>query len=246
MTGFAQLSPLGAADVIEKASIPEPQRLLADFAVAGVVRTYARVIETISAGTCAPRMLDATVSEAVWRRIIAEGKAEDVWATATARLEGSPNLGTLAVSVFGITFNAADVQAAARRHGRTLESDPEPPASDIPARATPAAPQARSTGPKQRAGTIVQPSIPAKRSASASSIVFQLSVSRPPPLAMRYLSAKAAASGEGVAISASSAACSRYCVSNAENEPGPVERLVTVSVVVARADAPAVAGRCSC
>ena len=116
MTAFNPIGPGRAIEFCDIAQLPDAKTVIAEFAAAGLIRSYARLIETIEAGGRCIELRDATIPRDLWRRIIAERKLADVWNTATVKLDGSPNHGTPAVKVVGIRFNEIDLTNAAKAH----------------------------------------------------------------------------------------------------------------------------------
>lgn len=116
--------------------------VLIDFAQAGVVKGYARLVETVDANGTRHEVRDGRIDRELWRRIVEEGKARDVATTGTVRLESSGRSGGApAVSIIGIRFDERSVNATLSHHA----SDTEGPRI---------APQAASTA--ERAGALPQ------------------------------------------------------------------------------------------
>ncbi|MCD2325021.1 hypothetical protein LQ953_13435 [Sphingomonas sp. IC-56] len=117
MSAFNPIPPRRAAAIIEEAQLGDPMRILVDFAAAGLVKGYARLIETAHAdGTCA-EVRDSRVPREVWKRIIEQGCAADILAVGTVRLPGSHlRGGEPSMSVIGIRFDDVSLQAVIEQH----------------------------------------------------------------------------------------------------------------------------------
>lgn len=133
MTAFSPIPPRRAIEHLELAGIPHAQEFMVNFAIGGLLRTYARVTETIHTAGRRVVVRDAMIPAELWRRIEAEGKVNGACGTDTARLDGSPHHGTPTVSLIGIRINEDDVLATARQHGALL-AEPEASISVVPAR----------------------------------------------------------------------------------------------------------------
>lgn len=129
MTQFRSVAPLRAIAIIEAAGIPNARRIIPDHAAAGLVKSYAAVLETIESGGAPARTLGGTIPGHVWKRIIGEGAADDVWTGGTVRLAGSGLIGgNPAVNATAITFHGGDLQRMADRY----RDHPEPARAKAP------------------------------------------------------------------------------------------------------------------
>lgn len=92
-------------------------RVLVDFAAAGLVKGYARLIKTVQAdGTCA-EVRDSRIPSDVWKRIVEQGCVADILAVGTVRLAGSLlRGGEPSMSVIGIRFDDVSLQAETEQH----------------------------------------------------------------------------------------------------------------------------------
>ena len=116
MTAFRPISPAAAVQILDAASVgPEHKRLLADLAMAGIIKAYARLIEKDMPGGARAEVRDKRIDRSIWRRIVAEDRAPDVFATGSVHL-GGQGYGER-ISVIGIRFDASSVTAAASDHG---------------------------------------------------------------------------------------------------------------------------------
>jgi excisionase family DNA binding protein len=116
VTAFCPISPAAAVQILDAASVgAEHQRLLADLAMAGVIKAYARLIESDVRGGARAEVRDSRIDRSIWRRIVGEDRTADIFATGSVHL-GGQGYGER-VSVIGVRFDASSVTAAASDHG---------------------------------------------------------------------------------------------------------------------------------
>lgn len=128
MTAFHPLVPAKAVELLEAAGIPHAARLIRDHAAAGLVKSYAMVVETIQVSGATTCVRGAAVPVDLWRRIIAEGGDEDVWTGGTVRLAPGDLVGGVpAVNITGIGFNGADLQRLIDQHRGVASKRPMRP-----------------------------------------------------------------------------------------------------------------------
>ena len=92
MVAHVPIPPRRAAGLVDHAQVGPPADVLADFAAAGLVKAYARLQETVHCDGRREEVRDKRISRETWRRVIAEGRVEDI-ATGTVRLGGSAEFG---------------------------------------------------------------------------------------------------------------------------------------------------------
>jgi len=110
MSAHTPFLPSKAIKLGEAAGLPEAQSILADFAAAGLVKTYALIRATKPAGQTAQSVRDAAIPVEVWQRIIADGKTAEALAGGTVRLAGSSLIGGEPdVQITGIRFSEASL-----------------------------------------------------------------------------------------------------------------------------------------
>lgn len=118
MGNFNPIAPRKAAELVDMADLGDASAVLADFAVAGLIKAYARIIETVDAGGARAEVRDSRIPRDLWRRICDEGKVSDIWATGSVRLLGSDlRGGTPSVSLIGIRFDDKSLQTVISQHG---------------------------------------------------------------------------------------------------------------------------------
>lgn len=117
MVAFNPISPAAARRLVDGVGTDDTSTILADFVEAGLIKAYARVVETLSVGGGRAEVRDARVPRDLWRRIVAEGRGADVWAAGTVRLDGDGMVGGKpAVIITGIRFDERSVRDAANKH----------------------------------------------------------------------------------------------------------------------------------
>lgn len=118
MGNFNPIAPRKAAGLVDLADLGDASAVLADFAVAGLIKAYARIIETVDAVGVRSEIRDSRISRDLWRRICDEGKVADIWATGSVRLPGSDLRGGMpSVSLIGIRFDDKSLQTVISQHG---------------------------------------------------------------------------------------------------------------------------------
>ena len=124
MTTHYQLVPLKAVEAVDAAGIPHAQRLIRDCAAAGILKSYAERIETLSVLGEATVVRGGVIPTILWRRIVREGADDDIWTGGTVRLDTDGMLGGApSVEITGIGFKSADVQRLIAKHrGDVLHS----------------------------------------------------------------------------------------------------------------------------
>jgi hypothetical protein len=120
---FNPIAPRKAAELVDTADLGEASAVLADFAVAGLIKAYARVIETVGADGHRAEIRDSRIPRDLWRRICDENKVADIWSTGSVRLEGSDlRSGAPAVSLIGIRFDDKTLLNVLAQHGGEVGS----------------------------------------------------------------------------------------------------------------------------
>lgn len=127
MIGFSSISPLKAVSFAEDAGIPDARRLISDYAAAGLLKSYALVVETVEAGGHRSAVRGGAVSAALWQRIVQEGATDDVWAGGTVRLIG----GDPEVRITGISFSEKHLQRLISRAAGEYAAKPSKPPAGL-------------------------------------------------------------------------------------------------------------------
>lgn len=111
MTSFHPIAPRKALEIVEAAGIPDGRRIIADYAAAELLKSYAQVRETIEVGGGRSCVRGAAIPVEIWQRIIRDGVTDDVWPGGTVRLVGSDLIGGApAVNITAIGFKLDDLQ----------------------------------------------------------------------------------------------------------------------------------------
>ncbi|KQS03485.1 hypothetical protein ASG11_03755 [Sphingomonas sp. Leaf357] len=126
MTAVVPISPIKAVELVESAGILYARRVISDNAAAGLVKSYARVIETEPVAGGRDRVLGAAVPVDLWQRIIREGVVEDVWTGGTVRLPAADLIGGApAVRITGIGFAAKHLHQTIEHHRGQVSTKPK-------------------------------------------------------------------------------------------------------------------------
>jgi excisionase family DNA binding protein len=129
VVAFVPISPAAARQLLDGIGEVDSGVLLGDFVEHGLIKAYARVVETLSTGGGRQEVRDARIPTTIWKRIVAEDKLPDVWATSSVRLEGDGLVGGRpALNVIGIRFEERAIKDAAIKHA----ADPVPASSRSP------------------------------------------------------------------------------------------------------------------
>ncbi|WP_239804532.1 hypothetical protein [Croceicoccus hydrothermalis] len=108
MSAHQPVLPAKAIKLVESRNLEKADDLLADFAAAGLIKTYALVREIRPAGGPAKVLRDAQIPTQDWERIVASKKIHAALNGGTVRLEGSPLQGGMpSVLITGISFSEA-------------------------------------------------------------------------------------------------------------------------------------------
>lgn len=146
MVAFVPISPAAARQLLTGITASQDE-LLSDFVGAGLIKAYARVVETLSANGGRSEVRDAQLKRDMWKRVVAEGKLERLLATSSVTLEGDALVGGRpSVIITGVRFNEANVRDVAAQHcdAPSVVKRPEAPKKPkavMPA-ATPTSPDA--------------------------------------------------------------------------------------------------------
>lgn len=130
MTAFSPIAPNAAAELVDEAGLGDATRILVDFAIAGLVKGYARWMEKVQPNGRREEVRDKRIPPELWKRIVAEGKVGEV-ASGTVRLDGSSEFGGgPKVTIVGIRFDDLSLQAVLAQHSgsaRSVERASKPP-----------------------------------------------------------------------------------------------------------------------
>lgn len=108
MSAHQPILPAKAVELVRFRNLEKADTLLADFAAAGLIKTYALVREIRFAGGPTEIIRNAQIPTEDWERIVASGKIQPALNGQTVRLEGSRlQGGTPTVLITGISFSEA-------------------------------------------------------------------------------------------------------------------------------------------
>ncbi|MEE4540155.1 MAG: hypothetical protein V2J51_16890 [Erythrobacter sp.] len=110
MPAHQPVLPARAVDLVEARNLDAAKSLLADFAAAGLIKTYALVREIRPAEGPIEIFRDSQIPSDEWDRIVASGKISAAFNGGTVRLEGSAlRGGAPAILITGISFSEASL-----------------------------------------------------------------------------------------------------------------------------------------
>ena len=109
MTAFHPLPPKKAIQLVEEAGVQDAALMIRDYAAAGIVKSYAMVVETISVDGGRSCVRDAAIPVTLWHRMIEEGADEGIWTGATVRLASIDATAVPKVNITGVRFNEGDL-----------------------------------------------------------------------------------------------------------------------------------------
>lgn len=117
MSAHQPILPSKAIERVEAVGLSEAGKLLADFAAAGLIKTYALARVTTPTGQSPKTIRDAAIPVAIWQRITSEGKVADALNGGTVRLAGSGLIGGEPdVQLTGISFSEASLSKVLARY----------------------------------------------------------------------------------------------------------------------------------
>ena len=117
MSAHQPILPSKAIERVEAAGLSEASKLLADYAAAGLIKTYALARVTTPSGESPNTVRDAAIPAGVWQRINAAGKVAEALKGGTVRLTGSDLIGgEPEVQITGISFSDASLSKVLCRY----------------------------------------------------------------------------------------------------------------------------------
>jgi hypothetical protein len=109
--------PARASELVQVAGLQDAQALLADFAAAGLIKTYALARETSSDDASVEAVRDAQIPAEGWQRIVTEKKIADAFNGGTVRLQGSGlRGGPPSMRITGISFSEVSLVKVLERY----------------------------------------------------------------------------------------------------------------------------------
>ncbi|KQN93066.1 hypothetical protein ASE95_10820 [Sphingomonas sp. Leaf231] len=111
MTAFHPVPPAKAIQLVEAAGISNAAQLIRDFAAAGLVKSYALVLETIEPAGRRTCVRGGAIPTGLWQRIVGDGVEDAAWIGGAVWLAGADLIGGMPAAIItGIGFNDKDLQ----------------------------------------------------------------------------------------------------------------------------------------
>lgn len=133
MSAHQPIRPAKAVALAQARNLDRPDALLADFAAAGLIKTYALAREISPAGGPTEIIRDAQIPPGEWKRIVESDNIQIALNGRTVRLEGSPLQGGLpSVLITGIRFSEASLTKILDRYCVDLSGTSDPPQKHTP------------------------------------------------------------------------------------------------------------------
>ena len=110
MPAHQPILPSRAIELVKARDLDGANSLLADFAAAGLIKTYALKRETRPAEGPAQMVRDSQIPPEEWGRIVASGNVDAAMNGGTVRLEGSALRGSEpSILITGISFSESSL-----------------------------------------------------------------------------------------------------------------------------------------
>ncbi|OYX63366.1 MAG: hypothetical protein B7Y88_12985 [Sphingomonadales bacterium 32-64-17] len=117
MSAHQPILPSRAIELVEAKGLNAAGSLLADFAAAGLIKTYALMREIRPTGGAAETVRDCQLPPEDWDRIVAAGQVPEALTGRTVRIEGSPlQGGHPSVLITGVSFSEASLIKVLERY----------------------------------------------------------------------------------------------------------------------------------
>lgn len=130
MSAHRPIHPAAAVNLVAARDLEAAEHLLADFAAAGLIKTYALMREIRPHGGLTESIRDSQIPTGEWERIIASGNVSVALNGGTVRLEGSLlQGGTPSVRITGISFSETSLVKVLDRYCANSPADTAKPFS---------------------------------------------------------------------------------------------------------------------
>lgn len=126
LTAFQPVSPQQAIQIVSNAGIADAARLIVDFAAAGLVKSYALVIDSKQDDGRRGVVRGGAILTDLWRRIVQQGVADEIWRGGTVRLGAVPAEAWPEVNITGVSFSVKSLQRLIEHHGAKALPSAEP------------------------------------------------------------------------------------------------------------------------
>lgn len=134
MSFHRPILPGKAIELVEARNLDAPEKLLADYAAAGLIKTYALMREIRPAGGPTKTVRDSQIPQEEWARIVASDNITAALNGGTIQLDGSKLPGGLpAIQITGISFSEASLTKILDRYC----ADPSVRSAVAPPKASP-------------------------------------------------------------------------------------------------------------
>lgn len=134
MSFHRPILPGKAIELVKSRHLDAPDKLLADYAAAGLIKTYALMREIRPAGGPTKTVRDSQIPQEEWGRIVASDNIMAALNGGTIQLDGSKLPGGLpTVQITGISFSEASLIKILDRYC----ADPSVPTADPPPQPSP-------------------------------------------------------------------------------------------------------------
>lgn len=110
MSSHRPILPGKAIELVKSRNLDDPEKLLADYAAAGLIKTYALMREIRPAGGPTKTVRDSQIPPEEWARIVASNKVMAALNGGTVQLEGAKLPGGLpTIQITGISFSESSL-----------------------------------------------------------------------------------------------------------------------------------------
>lgn len=117
MSAHRPILPAQAVALVQANDLEPAETLLADFAAAGLIKTYALVREITSEGGESFVYRDSQIPAEEWKRIVESGTVQTALKGGTVRLQSSPlKGGHPSVQITGISFSRTSLEKVLNRY----------------------------------------------------------------------------------------------------------------------------------
>ena len=170
MMSFHQpILPGKAVELVKSRNLDAPEKLLADYAAAGLIKTYALMREIRPAGGPTKTVRDAQIPPEEWARIVASDNIMAALNGGTVQLDGSKLPGGLpATQITGISFSEASLTKILDRYC----TDPDVRISARPPKSSPTN-QEKAHGPSHEEQKRTQDAVPPIKAGDLTASIAQ-------------------------------------------------------------------------
>lgn len=169
MSFHRPILPGKAIELVKSRNLDAPEKLLADYAAAGLIKTYALMREIRPAGGSSKTVRDAQIPQEEWARIVASDNIMAALNGGTVQLDGSKLPGGLpAIQITGISFSEASLTKILDRYC----TDPSVRTSAPPPKSSPTT-QEKAHGPSPKDQKRTQDAVPPIKAGDLTASIAQ-------------------------------------------------------------------------